>query len=216
MDLNMMMREQAKTTLQTQLDGAVANGDAELARKVSDQLAQLAVQTAPKAPPFGDIEIKAALGTVAPWFGLDPRKTSKAMQYGKDMDPRKFSTAEDFAKALVAAVDEEFKPAPAAGEGEGEEGEEGGEGAEDPPAKRAQAKRTDAPREGETDPRPRAGGRTGPWSKLSDAPQEVRAEITRTAAKFLPANATKEARETFTKRQLEAQYAIHQRNKKAK
>lgn len=217
MDLNVMMREQAKVTLQTQLDTAVQNGDADQARKISDQIAALAVQTAPKAPPFGDAEIRAELGKLD-WFGVDPKKSAKALEFGKTMDPRKFPTAEAFAAAVVKAVDDEFKPpaaAKTAAEGDDEDGE-GSEDAGDEAAPAARPKRSDAPAPGETDPRPRAGGRTGPWTKLSDAPQEVRAEVKRQADKFLPANATKEARDAFTKRQLEAHYGTHQRKTKGK
>jgi hypothetical protein len=213
MDLNMMMREQAKTTLQTQLDTAVQNGDAEQARKISDQIAQLAVQSAPKAPPFGDAEIRAELSKLD-WFGVDPKKSAKVLEFGKTMDPKKFATAEAFAAAVVKAVDEEFKPPAAAAaapaEGEEDDDDEG----EEPAAKpKPAARRSDAPAPGETDPRPAAGGRSGPWTKLSDAPQEVRSEIKRQADKFLPANASDDARKAFNARQLAAHYAIHQRKK---
>jgi hypothetical protein len=215
MDLNMMMREQARTSLETQLTTAVANGDAEAALKITKQISDLAVQSAPKAPPFGDAEIRAELGKLD-WFGVDPKKSAKALEFGKTMDPRKFSTAEAFAAAVVKAVDDEFKPAaaapPAGEDGDDIEGDDT-EGNEDPPARKpAAARRTDAPREGETDPRGRAG-KSGPWTKLTDAPPEVRAEIGRAAAKFLPANATDDQKKKFNTRQLEAHYGIFQRNK---
>ena len=70
-DLNTMMREQATLGLQTQLDAAVTAGDAEAARKIAGDIAKLAVSTAPKAPPYGDAEIRAELNKLD-WFGVDP------------------------------------------------------------------------------------------------------------------------------------------------
>lgn len=216
-DLNMMMREQARNGLQAQLDAAVTNGDTEAARKVTADLEKLAVSTAPKAPPFGDVEIRAQLEK-APWFGIDPKKSAKAIEFGKTMDPKKFATAEAFATALIKSVDEEFKPAGSAAPEEGEGEEEGaGEGADEgagegegaPPKK----KRTDGP--GEADTGVRAAGRrtTGPWAKMSDAPADVQKEIKRQTDKFVSAHATKEQRENFVNKALESHYAAHQRTK---
>jgi len=208
-DLNMMMREQAKMSLQTQLDTAVTAGDTEAARKVAAEIAKLEVSSAPKPPPYGDAEIRAELNKLE-WFGVDPKKSAKALEFGKTMDPKKFATADLFAAAIVKAVDEEFKPVAAAAT-TNEDDDPDGEDGEKKPA--ATAKRTDGPGPGDTDPRPRSSGRTGPWSKLSDAPQEVRTEIKRAADKFLPANADDKTRDAFNKRQLEAHYATHQRKK---
>ncbi|MEL7086826.1 MAG: hypothetical protein AAGL98_00040 [Planctomycetota bacterium] len=219
-----MMREHALAGLQTQLDAAVTNGDTAAARKVSDEIAKLSVQTAPKAPPFGDAEIRAELDK-QPWFGTDPKKSAKAVEYGKMMDPRKFATAADFTKAIVAAVDADFPPPkkPGAegdtGEGEGEgtgtgegEGEGTGEG-ESGKTTQQRERASDGPSEALVRGGARAAPKSGPWTKLADAPRDVQAEIKRTADKFLPPNATKEQREAYTVRALESHYNAHQRAK---
>lgn len=219
-DLNVMIREQALAGLQLQLDTAVTNGDTAAARKVTEDIAKLAVSAAPKAPPFGDAEIKAALTTKAPWFGVDPKKSGQVIAFGKDMDPRKFATAEAFADALIKAVEDEFKPAGTAPpENETDEEREDREAAEaeateakgkEKPAKRA----TDAP--GDADAlgtRTGTGRRSGPWAKLSDAPADVQKEINRTADKYVRSTAPKEEREKFISTALGSHYAIHQRNK---
>lgn len=223
-DLNVMLLEHARTGLQTQLDTAVTNGDTEAARKAADELGKLNSAVAPKAPPYGDAEIKAALEAKADWFGIDPRKSGAAMRLGKDMNPKKFGSADAFADALIKAVDEEFKPAsgkaPAAGEedadddADGKEDTDGEDADEETPAKPVPHRRTDGPGEGDA-----GGGRSarraaGPWAKMSDAPADVQKEIRRTADKF--GGQTKESRDKFIAKALEAQYNQAQRNKKAK
>jgi hypothetical protein len=212
MDLNMMMREQARSGLQTQLDAAVTNGDTAQARKLADDIAKLDVATAPKpAVGYGDAEIRAELNKLD-WFGTDPKKSAKAVEFGKTMDPKKFATAEAFAAAIVKAVDEEFKPAGStAPKEEDEEDPDGGEGEGKPaPKKRA----TDGP--GENDRGPGTGRRTssGPWAKLSDAPADIQKEIKRQADKFVPANAKKETRDGYISKALESHYREHQRKGK--
>lgn len=218
-DLNVMMREQALTGLNRELDEAVTNGDAEAARKVTDKIARLAVASAPKAPAFNDADITAELEK-ADWFGVDPEKSAKVVEYGKTMNPKKFGTAAEFAKALIKAVEDKFKPAaPAAGEGADDEGTDG-EGTDDDAAgddegegKPAPKKRrTDGPGEGDANARGVAR-RSGPWTKLSDAPANIQAEINRTANKLLSSSAPKEQREKFVTRALESHYAQHQRTK---
>lgn len=213
MDLNMMMRDQAVTGLQAQLDAAVTNGDTVAARKISDDLAKLAVSTAPKAPPYGDTEIRAQLDK-APWFGTDPKKSAKAIEFGKTMDPKKFGTAEEFAAAIVKAVDAEFKPAgaapPAGEEHETDEERETREEEERTAAAAGEKKprRSDGP--GEADTLGRGAGRgKGPWTKLTDAPADIQKEVRRTADKFAPK--TKEGREAYITRALGAHYTEHQR-----
>lgn len=237
-DLNVMMREQARAGLQTQLDAAVTNGDTAAATKIADDIAKLAVQSAPKAPPYGQAEVIAELEKL-PWFGTDPKKSAKVMEFGKTMDFKKFATAAAMAEALVKAVDAEFKPAPAAGAAnedalvdadgnpvneDGEPVDEDGEPltAEAIAARKAAGtkkppKRTDGPGENDT-LNSRAGGtrRTGPWTKLSDAPANIQAEIKRSADKFISAKAPKEQRDTYVARALESHYAIHQRSKAGK
>ena len=205
MDLNMLMREQALSGLQVALDTAVTNGDTVAARKAADDIAKLTVQTAPKAPPFGQAEITAELDK-QPWFGVDPKRSKTAVDLGKTMDPKKFATAAAFAEALVKAVDEEYKPA-ADPKDEGDEPEP-----EDEPTEKAKPKvrKTDGP---EDVGARRTARSSGPWSKMPDAPADVQAEIKRAAAKFVPAAATKEQRESFTAKALESHYAAHERAK---
>lgn len=211
-DLNVMMREQAKMGLQTELDAAVTNGDTAAARTITDKLAALAVSTAPKAPPYGDVEIRAELDKQA-WFGVDPKKTNRAVAMGRDMDPKKFATAELFAAALLKAVDEEFKPA--APEGEEPGGEEPDDEGEDKTSAAGEKKprRTDGPREGESGAGTGTRRTSGPWTKLSDAPPEIQKEIKRQADKMVPTRASKEQREAFITRTLGSHYEMHQRSK---
>lgn len=227
MDLNVMLREQAVTGLQTQIDAAVVEGDQTKVRKLTDELSTLKAAMAPKAPPYGDADIRAALEAKAPWFGVDPRKSGAAVRLGKDMSPKKFATAELFADALIKAVDEELKPAAAAaatetdeeketreaaeaeaaGEGDGEgdgEGEGEGKGAK-------KTRRTDGP--GDLDRGTRPVVRKGPWAKLSDAPAAVATDIRRQAEKMVPKGATKEVREGFVTRALTAAYNSSQSRK---
>lgn len=211
----MMMRQQALSGLNAQLDNAVTNGDAEAARKITADIVKLEVSAAPKAPPYGDVEIKAELDK-QPWFGTDPKRSSKAVEFGKTMDPKKFATAAAFAEAIVKAVDEEFKPAVVAPK-EGDEDEDenpkdkDGEGDDNDPARKLKPRRTDAPREGETLGAPVRRTTSGPWTKLSDAPSDVQKEINRTADKFAPK--TKEGRAAFITKALGPHYTAHQRAK---
>lgn len=220
-DLNTMMRDQARSGLQTQLDAAVTEGNTEAARKIAADIARLEVSTAPKALPYGEAEIRAALDKQE-WFGTDPKKSKAAIELGKNLDIRKFATAEAFAAAVVKAVDAEFKPPVAAKpEGEEEPGEETDEEREEREAAEAEAaeaaaagkkaaRRTDGP--AAADGTGHAARRpSGPWTKLSDAPKDVQTEIKRSADKFVPANAVKERRDAFVAKALESHYAAHQR-----
>jgi hypothetical protein len=206
-ELNVMLLEQAQRGLQAELDTAVTNGDTEAARKASDKLADLKVAAAPKpSTAYGDAEIRAELNKL-PWFGVDPKKSGRTVELGKTMDPKKFGTAAEFTAALVKVVDEEFKPAAAAApEGETDEEREAREEAEAAAAaaKEKKPRASDGPADGDT-----GGTRTrrtsGPWLKISDAPEDVRKEINRTADKFAPK--TKEGREKFVAKALEAHYA---------
>lgn len=217
-DFNVMLREQARTGLQAQLDAAVTNGDTETARKVTADLEKLAVSTAPKPPAFNNDDIKAELDK-QPWFGIDPRKSAKVVELGKTMDPKKFATAAAFAEALVKAVDEEFKPAgKAPPENETDEERDAREleeqEAEEVAAAKATPKKraTDGPNDGDT-----AGNRArrsaGPWTKLTDAPADVQKEIKRAADKMVSSSAPKEQREKFMEKALESHYANYQRTK---
>ena len=185
-DLNVMMREQARNGLQVQLDAAVTNGDAEAARKIAADMEKLAVSTAPKAPPFGGPEVYAVLDAKAPWYGTDPKKSAKAEEFGKSMKLSKFPTAEAFADAIIKAVDEEFKIADPEPEPEGDEDPEVEEG-DEPKGKTEpkKPKRSDGPGDGDANVRGSVR-RTGPWTKLSDAPADIQKEIRRQADKFVP------------------------------
>ena len=222
-DLNVMMREHARAGLQTQLDAAVTNGDTEAARKVAADIAKLEVSAAPKAPPYGDVEIKAALETKAAWFGVDPKKSGLALQLGKDMNPKKFASAEDFADALIKAVEDEVKPAgkvaPVVDENETDEEKEAREAAEAEAAEAAAAakgkRKTDGPGEGDLGGARAPRAKSGPWTKLADAPSDVQKEIKRVSDKFVSPGAPKEQRENFINKALEGHYARHLRNKAA-
>ena len=207
-DLNVMLLEHAKSGLQAELDTAVTNGDTEAARKAADKIAKLETAIAPKPPTgFGDAEIRAELNKL-PWFGVDPKKSGRTIELGKTMDPKKFGTAAEFTAALVKAVDEEFKPAakePPEGETDEEREAREAEEAEAAAAKKEKKPRaSDGPADGDA-----SGTRTrrtsGPWVKMSDAPADVQKEINRTADKFAPK--TKEGREKFVAKALEAHYS---------
>jgi hypothetical protein len=222
MDLNVMLRQTARSGLEAKLTQAVVDGDQEAAKKIAKEMSDLELQTAPKAPPYGDAEIRAELNKL-PWFGIDPRKSAKAMQYGKDLDPRKFSTAEAFAKAVAEAVEQDFKPAsetpPEDDEEEDEDEKEEEEEDEDEGENKSKPgkprKRTDGPGENDADgSRPRRA--SGPWKKMSDAPPAIQAETRRTMTKLLGARTTEDQRKAFETRALESHYAAQQRGKQRK
>ena len=214
-DLNVMMREQARNGLQAQLDAAVTNGDTAAATKIAEDIAKLAVSAAPKAPPYNDADIRAQLEKTE-WFGVDPKKSAKAVEFGKTMDVKKFANAEAFTAALIKSVEAEFAPAstattPDPPENETDEEREAREAEEAEAAEAAKAKKrkTDGPGDGALGTR--AVRTTGPWAKITDAPADVQKEIKRTADKFAPK--TKEGREGYITKALEAHYAEHQRKK---
>jgi hypothetical protein len=210
-DFNTMLRDQARNGLQAQLDVAVTNGDAEAARKVTSDLEKLAVSTAPKAPPFNDTDIRAELDK-QPWFGTDPKKSAKVVEFGKTLDPKKFATAAAFAEALVKAVDAEFTPPAAVADPDADpdaDAEDADDDAEAEDGKKPAKKRaSDSP--GEADAVGRSRRPSGPWAKLSDAPADVQKEIKRTADRFVSSTAPKEQREKFIANALAAQYARFQ------
>lgn len=217
MDLNVMLRDQARNGLQAQLDKAVTDGDTVAATKIANDMATLAVQTAPKASAYGADDIKAQLDKL-PWFGVDPKKSARTMEMGKHMDFSKFPTAAAFAEALVKAVDAEFKPA--AGEpeepGDDEPADEGGQGDDTLGERRGAApkpRKTDAPGEGDNNQRGTQRRTSGPWLKMADAPADVQADIKRQMGKMLSTSASKEQRASFETRALESHYGMHQRSK---
>ncbi len=199
-DLTTMLHKQVQENLTRSLDAAVQAGDIAAARNATKQIAELALSTAPapKKPKLADADIRDALKTKAPWFGTDPRKSAKAVEFGKNMDPESFSTAEAFADAVVKAVDEEFKTAEPEPEDEETEDEE----KEEKPVAR---KKTDAPT-GDTGRSASRGKSSGPWAKLADAPKDVADRIKGQADKFTR-NSPKEAREKFISMALSSAYA---------
>lgn len=212
MDVNAMLRQTAENAIKGRHEEAVKAGDVEAAMKAANELATLAVQTAPKPPAYGDAEVRAELDK-QPWFGIDPKKSAKALEFGKTMDPKKFASAEAFSKAITEAVDAEFKPAPAAGEGDEDE-----PGEDDDDAKPApKTRKTDGPKDGDLGGGGGGrGARGGPWTKMSQAPSDVQADIKRQADKLLPGNATKEQRAAFEGRALETHYKTAQAKKASK
>lgn len=208
-DLNVMLLEHAKSGLQVELDTAVTNGDTEAARKTADKIAKLETAIAPRPSiGFGDAEIRAELNKL-PWFGVDPKKSGRTIELGKTMDPKKFNSAVEFAAALVKAVDEDLKPTGSAKEpleNETDEERETREAkeAEEAAGKDKKPRASDGPADGDTSGT-RARRPSGPWVKMSDAPADIQKEINRTADKFAPK--TKEGREKFVAKALEAHYS---------
>lgn len=211
MDVNAMLRETAQTAIRGRLDEAVKNGDTEAATKAAQELATLAVQTAPKAPAYGDAEVRAELEK-QPWFGIDPKKSAKALEFGKTMDPKKFSSAETFAKALADAVEAEFKPAGTTPPKEDDEPTDDDDTTGKEAGGEKKPRKTDGPKDGDLGGGGNRGAK-GPWAKMSDAPSAVQADVKRQADKLLPGNATKEQRAAFEARALGAHYQAAQAKK---
>lgn len=226
-DLTTMLRAQAQAGLQARLNAAVEAGDQAAAKQVSDEMAALAVQTAPRpVASYSQEDIRAAMETKAPWFGSDPKRSAKALEFGKTLDLKKFATADAYAEALIKAVDEEFKPAAAAppppkkaDEGEDDEDENGNADDDEdendndeqrqPPARAA--RRSDGPGEGDGAARGRRQY-SGPWNKLSDAPRDVQTEINRAADKF---TREPERRKQFIKLALESHHRMYQQKQQS-
>jgi hypothetical protein len=219
MDLNMMMRDQARNGLQSQLDAAVTAGDTAAARKLADDIAKLDVATAPKpAVAFTNNDVWLAAEAKAPWLGVDPKKSAKANEFAKTMNPKKFASAEAMADAVIKAVEEEFKPATAASEAaeedEGEAAEEGeGEGAAESKPAPSKQRATDGPKDGDLSRGSATRAKSGPWTKLADAPADIQKEVKRSADRFVPEGAKKEVREKFITDALASHYRTHQNNK---
>jgi hypothetical protein len=207
-DIETMLRQQMQQTLTNQLDTATQAGDIAAVRKTAQQIAEFAAASAQpaKKPAFTNDDIKKAIKAKAEWFGTDPRRSAKVVEFGKNMEPESFATADAFADAVIKAVDEEFKTAKAEDE-EPVEDEEPKEEEEKPVAR----KKTDAP-SGDTGRSATRGRSIGPWAKLSDAPKEVADQI-RVFADKSTRNATKEAKEKFITTALATAYATAQRKK---
>lgn len=204
MDLNAMMRQTTLDTLNSQHEAAVVNGDVAGAKAISDKIADFKIAIAPKpATGFGDTEVKAELNKLD-WFGADPKKSAKAMEFARNMSPAKFATPEAYVAAVVKAMEDDAAPAPATGGADEDEDDDGVK-----PEPKA-ARRTDGPRADDTSARGRGAG-GGAWVKLSDAPKDIQTRIKGQATKFLPANATDDQKKKFTERALSSAYADHQR-----
>lgn len=221
MDLTTMMRDQAKAGLQARLDQAVADGNAEAARKISDEMATLAVQTAPKAAPFTSADVWKAAEAKADWLGIDPKKSALANEFAKTMNPARFKSAEDMAAAVLKAVEDETKPAGTTEkkeppENETDEERETREAEEAAAAEEAEAGKTKPATRRTNGPDATGAGNnrraaSGPWTKLSDAPADIQKEVRRAADRFVPAKAPKEQRERYIITALASHYAAHQR-----
>jgi hypothetical protein len=212
-DLNTMMRDQARAGLQTQLDAAVTNGDTAAATKIANDIATLAVSSAPKAPPFGHAEITAELDKQA-WFGVDPERSALAVDLGKTMDPKKFPTAAAFAEALVKAVDKKLAPPVVAADPKDDDDDPADpkdDDEDDTPVK--PKKKTDGPSDGDAAGRSASKGKSGPWVKITDAPPDIQKEVRRQADRFVSSTAPKEQREKFIAKALESHYNAAQRAK---
>jgi hypothetical protein len=205
-DVEGLIRTQQQNMLAHALDSAVQVGDINAARNATRQLSEIAIQQAKTAgPQFTNADIREVLITKAPWFGKDPRRSAKAVEFGKNMEPKSFKSAEEFADELIKAVDEEFDPQKELEEALDEEDEE--------PEKKSARKRTDAPSGNTARAVPRRTN--GPWSKLGDAPKEVADTIKASADKFTR-NATKEQRAKYIETALSAAYAADQRSRSKK
>ena len=217
-DMATLMRKQLNASLTNQLNAAVQAGDLAAAHAATKSIAELAaasVQQQPvSGPKFSHEDIRKSMQTKAPWFGTDPRRSAKAVEFAKNMEPSVFDTVDAFSDALIKAVDEEFKPAserePEPNEDETDEEKRAREDAfQEKPAAR---KKTDAPT-GDTGRSASRGNSSGPWTKLSDAPRDISDNIKRQADKF---TRTKEAKDKFIVTALGSAYADHQRKTGAK
>jgi hypothetical protein len=202
-DLEVMLRNQIQNNLTYALDSAVQAGDIQAARKATQQLAELHLKNVKSSnvPQYSNADIRAVMQAKASWFGVDPRRSAKAVEFGKNMEPSAFKSAEAFAEALIKAVNNEFE--------EGEEVEEE-EVEEEEPEKKVVRKRTDAPSGEGARAIPRRS--SGPWTKLSEAPRDV-ADTIKAAAEKFTRNATKEQKEKYVATALGTAYAADQRTR---
>lgn len=214
-DLEVMLRNQVQANLTHALDSAVQAGDIQAARKATQQLQDLALQNlkASGGRLFNNADIRASLKTKAPWFGVDPRRSAMAVEFGKNMEPESFKSADDFADAIVKSVNEEFKRNGKPHEKEEDpdedlDEEEPDEEEPDEEEKKVTRKKTDAPSGDVRRAVPRRS--SGPWVKLSDAPKDI-AETIKSAADKFTRNATKEQREKYIATALGTAYAADQR-----
>jgi hypothetical protein len=202
-DLEQMLRNQLQNNIVHRLDSATQAGDIQAARKAAMELSEFNQKhRPPDTPSFTNADIRLAIKAKAPWFGVDPRRSAKVVEFGKNMEPHSFKSAEEFADKVIEAVEEEYN------EKEEPEAEEEDEEKEE---KKVERKKTDAPSSSGARAIPRRAS-AGPWAKLSDAPKEVADQIRGAADKFTR-NATKEQREKYIATALGTAYAAEQRAK---
>lgn len=205
-DIEAIVKNQLQTSLTHQLDAATQAGDIAAARAAANKIAEFALQNkSPDAPSFTNVDIRKSLKEKAPWFGVDPRRSAKAVEFGKNMEPQSFKSADEFADALIKSIKEEFEDA------DDEPEEEEDEDEDEKPEKKVARKKTDAPSSSMARAVPRRAA-SGPWVKLSDAPKDIAETIKASADKFTR-NATKEQRERYIATALGTAYAADQRSR---
>lgn len=214
-DLEQMLRNQVQANLTYALDSATQAGDIQAARKAAQQLQEFALSTVKPAetPSFTNADIRAAIKAKASWFGVDPRRSAKVVEFGKNMEPSSFKSAAEFADAVIEAVEDDFKSPEEDDEKEEYEKDKKEEDEDDEEEKEKKVvarKKTDAPSSGGARAIPRKS--SGPWTKLSEAPKEVADSIKRATDKFTQ-NATKEARAKYVETALATAYAADQRSR---
>lgn len=207
-ELENMLRTQMQSSLNYALDSAVQAGDIAAARKATQQLFEFNKAQGNSGPKFTNADIRSALKDKAPWFGVDPRRSARAVEFGKNMEPESFKSADAFAEKIVEEIEKEFEEEdePEAKPVKVEDNED-----EDEDEKKPVRRKTDAPSGNMSRAVPRRS--SGPWVKLSDAPREVADQIKASADKFTR-NATKEQREKYLTTALGAAYQAAQRAKK--
>lgn len=199
-DLEQMLKNQLQNNIVHRLDSATQAGDIQAARKAAMELSEFnSKHRSPDTPAFTNADIRTAIKAKAPWFGVDPRRSAKVVEFGKNMEPHSFKSAEEFADKILEAVEEEYNE-----KAEDEEPEDEAEKEE----KKVERKKTDAPSSSGARAVPRRS--TGSWTKLSDAPKEIADTIKASADKFTR-NATKEQREKYIVTALGTAYAADQR-----
>jgi|SRR5579859_4333319 len=203
-DLNTMLRQQMQNTLTAQLDAATQAGDIAAARKAAQSLMEFSVATAAattkpaKKPPTIE-ELKKAIMAKADWFGVDPRRSAKAVELGKMMDPERFETADAFADALLKELAKDEKP-PRNSDSENnadddsiDENDDDDSEDEDAMDAQRQGRNRPARRNGTTQPELNAGGRSNGGTNLRRAfdtgdikhlPRAAADEIRKSADKF--------------------------------
>jgi hypothetical protein len=193
-DLEQMLKNQLQNNIVYRLDSATQAGDIQAARKAALELSEFQAKNRPAdVPSFTNADIRTAIKAKAPWFGVDPRRSAKVVEFGKNMEPASFKSAEEFADKVIEAIEEEYE--------EGDEEED--DGPEEKEVKKPERKKTDAPSSSGARAIPRRSA--GPWSKLSDAPKEIADTIKASADKFTR-NATKEQRDKYISTALGTAY----------